>query len=98
MRSARNGSADWAVNANSPRIKARQRGASFMVFSNLNITDFYRFIQRRDFVPDRNEFLSHVSLVSGFHDRPHDGRITDLLRIVDLVAARISGRVIVADP
>src|SRR5262245_16685489 len=48
-------------------------------------------------IPRWNEFLPDKTLVSRGGDRLHDAGIVDLLRVVDLVTARITGRVVVSD-
>ena len=47
--------------------------------------------------PLGDELLGHEALVAGLDDGLHDGRVVDLLRLVDLVAARHAAGVEVGD-
>lgn len=48
-------------------------------------------------LPERDEFLPDVSLVAGVRDRPHDGRVVQLLTVVDFIPPRAATRMIVGE-
>ena len=45
----------------------------------------------------RDKLVGDVSVKAGLGDRPHDGRIVQLLRVIDFIAVRIAAGVVMAD-
>src|SRR6266702_4406148 len=62
-----------------------------------NVAKLNRLVQRRHFIPHRDELLPDIPLVARFHNGLHEGSVINLLGIVELAAARHAGGVIMAD-
>ena len=64
-----------------------------LLFSNRNgsdVADARRVGQRLQGIALRDEFMSDVAAESGFGDGLHDGRVIQLLRVVNLISARVA--------
>src|ERR1035441_277504 len=61
----------------------------------LYIAKFKRLFERGHLIARRDKLLTHVALVAGFDDGPHNGGIADFLRLINLVPAWIPARVVV---
>src|SRR4051812_19967917 len=67
--------------------------AIFCSYLILDITNFHTRFQGLQFVRlRRNEFLGDITLESRRMDRPHDGRIIQFLRLIDLMPSRYTAR------
>src|SRR5437016_2295707 len=59
-----------------------------------DVTNLVRLPQRRDWVPLRDELLPQKARIAVRQDRLDDRRVVQLLRLVDLVAARHAAGVV----
>ncbi len=64
----------------------------------LDVTERHGVAERIDLVwPRRNELLSDIAFIAGLQDCSHDGRIIDLLVLIDFASARTAGGVVMTD-
>jgi len=68
-----------------------------MSFHPLHTTEPDSFSERSARITRGHELLPHVPVVTTLSDGAHNRRIVQLLRVVQLVAAGVAGRVEVAD-